>query len=146
MRLVTAIEIISPGNKIGTRNRDDYQARADRILELDASLVEIDLIRRGRHVVQSTPQPRSGHYAIAVTRAWKPDRIEFYLARFDAPLPTIRIPLRRGDSDAILEMQKLITQAYFDGNYEDTDYTEPLVPPFSAAEKRWLKARLKKRK
>lgn len=143
MRLVTAIEIISPGNKVGLRNREEYQTRTERILNADASLVEIDLLRRGHHVVRSRPQPGQGHYAIAVSRAWKLNRVEFYPARFDAPLPTIRIPLRRNDGDAILEFQKLIAQAYFDGAYEDTDYSQPLKPPFSAAEKKWLKAQLK---
>lgn len=145
MRLVTAIEIISLGNKVGTRNREEYQDRAERILDSNASLVEIDLLRRGHHVLQSQPRPHSGHYGIAVTRAWKQSRIEYYPARFDFPLPTIRIPLRRSDPDAILELQKLIAQAYYDGDYEDTDYSHPLQPPFNAAEKKWLKAQLKKR-
>ncbi len=146
MRLVTAIEIISPGNKIGLRNRVEYQTRAERILNADASLVEIDLLRRGHHVVQSRPQPGQCHYSIAVSRAWKLNRVEFYPARFDVPLPTIRIPLRRNDGDAILELQKLIAQAYFDGAYEDTDYSQPLKPPFSASEKKWLKTQLKNRR
>jgi len=145
LRLVTAIEIISPGNKVGARNREDYQDRVDRILDADASLVEIDLIRRGQHVVQSRPQPGQGHYAVAVTRAWKSNRIEYYPARFDFPLPTIRIPLRRKDPDATLELQKLIAQAYYDGDYGDTDYTQPLRPPFTEAESNWLQAQLKKR-
>ena len=145
MRLVTAIEIISPGNKIGSRNRQEYQDRAERILDADASLVEIDLLRRGHHVLQSRPRPHRGHYGIAVTRAWKQSRIEYYPGRFDFPLPTIRIPLRRSDPDAILELQKLIAQAYYDGDYEDTDYTLQLKPPFNAAEKEWLEAQLKKR-
>ncbi len=145
MRLVTAIEIISPGNKIGLRNREEYQTRAERILNADASLVEIDLLRRGHHVVQSRPQLGQSHYSIAVSRAWKLNRVEYYAARFDAPLPTIRIPLRRNDGDVFLELQKLIAQAYFDGSYEDTDYTQPLKPPFSSAEKKWLKVQLKKR-
>jgi len=146
LRLVTAIEIISPGNKIGGRNRQEYQDRAERILDADANLVEIDLLRRGHHVLQSRPQPHSGHYGIAVTRAWRQSRIEYYPARFDFPLPTIRIPLRRSDPDAILELQKLIAQAYYDGDYEDTDYTLQLKPPFNAAEMKWLKGQLKNRK
>ena len=45
----------------------------------------------------------------------------------------------------LLELQPLLNRAYIDGSHEDTDYTQPLEPSFSAAEKRWLKAQLKKR-
>ena len=145
MRLVTAIELISPANKIGSKNRETYRCRTDLILESGASLVEIDLIRRGQHVLYCAPIEEVGHYAICVVRAWNTTRSEVYPARFDAPLPTIRIPLRQQDPDAILELQKPLDRAYIDGDYEDTDYTRKLKPPFSAAENRWLKAQLKKR-
>ncbi len=145
MRLVTAIELISPANKIGSKNRETYRCRTDLILESGASLVEIDLIRRGQHVLYCPPIQEIGHYAICVVRAWNTTRSEVYPARFDAPLPTIRIPLRHQDSDAVLELQKLLDRAYIDGDYEDLDYTRKLKPPFSAPENRWLKSQLKKR-
>ena len=146
MKLVTAIELISPGNKIGSKNRDEYHERSDQILDSGASLVEIDLIRQGRSVLYAPALEERGHYAICVIRGWKPERAEVYPVRFDVALPTIRIPLRRGDADAILELQKLLDRAYADGRYNSLDYTQPLKPPFTAAENRWLKAQLKKRK
>ena len=145
MKLVTAIEVISPGNKIGAKNRDTYRERSEQILDSGASLVEIDLIRQGRHVLYAPALEERGHYAICVIRGWKPDRAEVYPVRFDVALPTIRIPLRRGDTDAILELQKLLDRAYADGRYHSLDYSRPLTPPFTAAENRWLKAQLKKR-
>lgn len=145
MKLVTAIEVISPGNKIGAKNRDTYRERSEQILDSGASLVEIDLIRQGRHVLYAPVFEERGHYAICVIRGWKPERAEVYPVRFDVALPTIRIPLRRGDPDAILQLQKLLDRVYADGRYGSLDYTLPLTPPFTAAENRWLKAQLKKR-
>jgi hypothetical protein len=81
-----------------------------------------------------------------VIRGRKPERAEVYSVRFDIALPTIRIPLRRGDADAILQLQNLLDRVYADGRYSSFDYTQPLKPPFTAAENRWLKAQLKKRK
>ncbi len=86
-----------------------------------------------------------GHYAICVIRGWKPDRAEVYPVRFDMALPTIRIPLRRSDPDAILQLQLLLNRVYADGRCDSLDYTLPLSPPFTTAENRWLKAQLKKR-
>lgn len=145
MRLVTAIELISPGNKIGSRNRDVFQTRQESILEAEASLVEIDFIRQGQQVLYCPPLGDKSPYGICVVRGWQPTRAEVYTARYDAALPTIRIPLRKRDPDAILELQKLLDRAYIDGDYEDLDYTRKLKPPFTAAENRWLKAQLKKR-
>ncbi len=146
MRIVTAIELISPANKIGIKNRAAYAARQENLLDAGVSLVEIDLLRRGKHVLYCPPIGERGHYAIDVIRGWKPDQIEVYPARFDVPLPTIKVPLRKRDADAILALQPLLNGAYEDGAYEGTDYTQPLEPPFTAAENRWLKAQLKKRK
>ena len=145
MRVVTAIEPISPANKVGIKNRAKYVSRQELFLDGGVNLVEIDLIRQGQHVVYCPPIGKKGHYAISVVRGWNPEEVEVYPARFDAPLPTIKIPLRESDADALLELQPLLNRAYFDGDYENTDYTESLIPPFNAAENRWLKAQLKKR-
>ncbi len=146
MRVVTAIELISPANKVGAKNRTKYAQRQEKVLDADTSLVEIDLIRQGEHVLYCPPIGKKGHYAICVVRAWDPTRAEVYPARFDAPLPTIKIPLREDDPDATVELQKLIDRCYEDGDYYILDYAQPLKPAFTAAENRWLKAQLKKRK
>ncbi len=69
MRVVTAIELISPANKIGTKNREKYSARQDKILDADTNLVEIDLVRQGEHVLYCPPIGKKGHYAICVVRS-----------------------------------------------------------------------------
>ncbi len=58
------------------------------------------------------------------------------------PLPSLRIPLRRGDPDAVLSLQPLIEAAYPNGGYDDLDYHEPLDPPLWAEHAAWAASML----
>jgi Protein of unknown function (DUF4058) len=50
-RLVTLIEILSPSNKRPGPDRDSYARKQREVLDSDASLVEIDLLRDGRRIL-----------------------------------------------------------------------------------------------
>ena len=65
--LVTAIELMSPVNKIGPGRRK-YLRKRDRILASQAHLLEIDLLRRGRRVPTEEPLPK-GSYFVFLSRA-----------------------------------------------------------------------------
>jgi hypothetical protein len=54
------------------------------------------------------------------------------------PLPTIRIPLRPGDDDIPLNLQKLFETAYARGGYVGTDYTKDPYPPLSPDDEAWM--------
>ena len=51
MKLVALIEVVSPTNKAAGPGRVSYQAKQQETLERDCHLIEIDLLRHGRHVV-----------------------------------------------------------------------------------------------
>jgi Protein of unknown function (DUF4058) len=51
MKLVAVIEVVSPANKSAGPGRASYKAKQEQILARDCHLIEIDLMRRGRHVV-----------------------------------------------------------------------------------------------
>ena len=80
-KLVTLIEILSPSNKRPGPDRDSYRAKQGEVLASDASLIEIDLLRAGEHVLpdvnlsafvsQIEPAP---DYLVLVSRAWKRGR------------------------------------------------------------------------
>ena len=93
---MTVIELLSPWNKTGDGLRD-YQEKQREVLLSDASLVEIDLLRRGQHAV-AVPQAliRPSDYRICIHRA---QRRRFELVRFGVrdPLPNVGIPLRSGE-------------------------------------------------
>ena len=45
--VVTAIEILSPTNKLDSRGRSQYMAKRRKVLASATNLVEIDLLRAG---------------------------------------------------------------------------------------------------
>src|SRR5262249_48385150 len=51
MRLVALIEVVSPTNKAAGPGRVSYRAKQEETLARDCHLVEIDLLRHGRHVL-----------------------------------------------------------------------------------------------
>ncbi len=59
-------------------------------------------------------------------------------------LPEIRVPLRRGDPDAVLELQPLVDRAYYFGAYHrSTRYTRDPHPPLTGDDARWADELLK---
>jgi len=57
MKVVTVIEAASPTNKVAGPGRESYRKKQKEILTRDCHFVEIDLLRRGRHVL-SIPEWR----------------------------------------------------------------------------------------
>src|SRR5581483_7786270 len=110
-RLVTAIEIVSPANKVGAAGRRQYRRKRRDYLRARASVVEVDLIRVGRPITfvgpGDVPPSYRTPYRVCVVRGWKRDQVEVYPATFRERLPIIRVPFRKTDPDAKLELQAL---------------------------------------
>jgi hypothetical protein len=146
-QLVTAIEILSPSNKIGTNARNEYQQKQINIVGAGASLVEIDLIRSGKHVLlfnkAKLPRKARTEYFVSAIRGWEPGRVGVYPVPLRETLPIIRIPLRRTDEDVSLDLQSLIEQAYENGAYDTLNYREEPLPELDAADAAWADELLK---
>jgi hypothetical protein len=132
-RLVTVVEVVNPSNKYAARGRDLYRQKQRDLADSSVSLVEIDLLRAGPHVLQlpldQYPPEYRNSYKVCVHRGWKA-KAEIYRVPLRERLPTIRVPLRETDADVPLDLQALIEQGYRNGRYDDIDYT---VPPCAAA-------------
>lgn len=143
--LVTVIELLSPTNKQG--GWEAYRSKQRQILESTANLVEIDLLRAGRHVL-AVPQAKIRErapgtcYHICVSRACKPFTREVYSCPFREPMPIFRIPLRETDDDLVLNLQPLIDRCYTAGRYYLSRFDDALDPPFEGEEAQWIEARL----
>ncbi len=143
--LVTAIELVSPTNKVDRRGRRAYLAKRERYHDAGAHVVEVDLIRAGERLVDvpwSQVDPEQvATYAAAVRRAPIRDaelELEYYPLSLRQRLPNIRIPLRATDADAILDLQRPIDRAYEMGRYGyRLDYTRPPEPPLSPEDAAW---------
>lgn len=146
-RVVTAIEFLSPWNKIGLRAREQYARKQVDYMHAGISLVEIDLVRRGAYVlaapIEAIPAGERTPYLICIYRHQQPDQFEIYRAPLSEPLPNIPIPLRYGEQDVVLELQVLIDQNYQDGRYYRMDYTVDTQGKFEKSQVVWIDHRLR---
>lgn len=140
-RLVTAVEFLSPANKTNEPGRKQYRKKQQEFLEAGVSLVEIDLIRVGEHMLvpslMEMPPDRRGPYRISVVRGGT-GRAEVYKVTLRERLPAIRIPLRPTDPDAALDLQPLLDRCYDIGAYEATvNYRVDPVPLLQGEDAVW---------
>ena len=137
-RVVTVIEILSPANKTQGEGRRQYEAKRQQVLMSFTSLVEIDLLRGGEPLPAS-PQ-ESSDYRILVSRGWERPKGLLYTFNLSESIPSVPIPLQRGETELSLALGDLIPQIYEDVRYERRiDYTAPAPPPkLSAEESAWL--------
>ena len=139
-RVVTVIELLSPGNKTSEERRAEYRKKNRAFIAAGVNLVEIDLIRAGSHVLgipeHKIPTHLAGQPIICLRRATRREA-ELYGASLREPLPNIRIPLRPTDGDAVLQLQPLFNEIYRKGRYSSIDYRRPPVPRLSAEDELW---------
>jgi hypothetical protein len=141
-KLITLIEILSPTNKRTGPDREAYESKQREVLESDASLIELDLLRGGRRIlpapeledkVSSLRPPPS--YLVLVNRAWRRARglaaYQIFAVDLREWLPCIAVPLKRGETEVLLDLQIVFNRAYDTGPYRRgaVDYSVPPPPP-----------------
>ncbi|MBL8890939.1 MAG: DUF4058 family protein [Planctomycetaceae bacterium] len=145
-RVVTAIELLSPWNKIGVKARRKYGQNQDEFMRGGVNLVEINLIRQGEHValapIEFLTPDRRGPYLVSVYCHDDPQTIRAYPIKLREPLPNIPIPLRPTDRAVVLQLQTLIDECYRDARCDRTNYEQPLPPPLSADDQDWVRSQV----
>ena len=141
-KLITLIEILSPTNKRAGPDREAYESKQREVLESDASLIELDLLRDGRRVlptpgvealVRSLDPPPS--YLVLVNRAWRRatdlGAYQGFPVDLREWLPCIPVPLKQGEKEVLLDLQIVFNRAYDTGPYRRgaVDYGAPPPPP-----------------
>lgn len=145
-RLVALIEVVSPTNKAPGPGRKSYVKKQKETLARDCHLVEIDLLRRGRHVL-SIPEWRTQElqpydYLVCINRWPELNRFRLYPRRLRDPLPQIRVPLADPDPDVPLDVQEALAKVYYEGRYRwRVRYDEPCEPPLEPADQQWANER-----
>ena len=141
--VVTALEVLSPVNKRPGKGRQTYESKRERVLGSSTHLVEIDLLRAWQSMTMYTDAAQS-HYRILVSRGdCRPmaDLYQFNLQ--DDAIPAFPLPLRTGDPEPILAVQKLLERIYERGAYDlKLDYTAEPTPPLSDRDRAWIEALL----
>lgn len=135
--IITVIEFLSPSNKTEFEHRLRWERKRNENVAAGLSFVEIDLVRTGAWTLPDhagllrLPGDRVSH-VICITRSGLRWRHEFYVCPLRERLPVVRVPLRRGDRDAALDLQELVDQSYERGRYErKIDYTKPPEAPLA---------------
>lgn len=144
-RLVTLIEVISPGNKTTQEGRRAYLCKREEARLGRANLVEIDLVLQGQSVLD---YGRDGlpewDFAVTVTRATQPERHEIYTATLQKRLPRFRLPLAPDDRDTVLDLQATFSRCYDQGDFGNTiDYEREPSVRLSDERKQWIRDYLK---
>ncbi len=141
--VVTVIELLSPKNKKAGSGRIAYETKRQNILRSLAHLVEIDLLRAG------TPMPMRGQFApslyrILISQADQRPRANLYSLSLQTPIPILKIPLRRGENEPTLDLQRLIHEVYDRAGFAFViDYNRQLSPRLTQADQTWLTEHLK---
>jgi hypothetical protein len=147
-RVVTIIELLTPADKRPGEGTELYRDRQIDVIRSETSLVEIDLLRVGRHItavaLENIPRTHRAPYMVCVRRAWVRDKAQVYSIFLSQRLPTIKVPLRQGEAEVPLDLQALIDRCYRMGRYEgDLDYRKDADPPLTAAEAEWAEELLR---
>ena len=140
-RVITVIEVLSPANKVPGRGRREYRRKQREYFNGEVNLVEIDLVRVGRHttlaMLDLVPPDKLTTYHVSIARLSRPDALEYYPLPLRQRLPVVRIPLRETDPDAALDLQSIVDTAYERGRYDDIDYAQHLHPALDRADAEW---------
>lgn len=140
-QLITALEFLSPRNKLPGDARDQYRRKRDELASARINLVEIDLVRAGRWRELLSPLVAPAlvqtAYRVIIRRFSPKPRAELYPVSLRHRLPRIPIPLRAQDRDVILDLNPLVEQAYREGRYDRTDYGVPCQPPLDGEDAAW---------
>ncbi len=142
-RLITSIEILSPVNK---RNPgfEKHLVKQRKLHQKGVHLIEIDLLRLGKRTLNH-PVAASAHYLISLLRGGHSEANLWAITIADT-LPTIPVPVKEPDKDAVLDLQNAFNTVYEESFYRDAiDYEKDPPPPlFSPEQAKWIKARLHK--
>lgn len=139
MQVVTVIELLSPSNK--RRNGDgrrEYLTKREELLSSSTHLVELDFLRGGLRLPVVGSLPPGDYYAI-ISRANRRPRCEVYAWTLRDRLPSIPIPLKLGDDDAVVSLQGVFETVYQRARYDlSVKYDAALDPPLNEAEQQWV--------
>jgi hypothetical protein len=149
-QLITLIEIVSPSNKRPGIDRKMYARKQREVLDSDANLIEIDLLRGGDRLIPNLEleglidklEPRPD-YLVLVNRSWHrvddPMAYEIFAVQITESLPCIAVPLRREEQEVPLDLQFVFSRAYDRGPYRRgaVDYGAPPYPELEGEQVAW---------
>ena len=141
--VISVIEILSPKNKRSKEGREAYERKRQKIIGSATNLVEIDLLRLG------DPMPVLGvtgtGYRILVSPGWCRPDADLYTFSLKDPIPPFLVPLRQGESELVVDLQRLLNEVYERARFDlAIDYSQPVKPALPSEEATWVAKILEK--
>jgi len=137
LEVITVIEMLSPANKQPGTDREKYAAKRVETLTSRTHFIALDLLRGGTRLpIRSLPD--CDYYAL-VSRWWDRPKMGVWPVGLRDPLPSIPIPLRRGEPEPLVDLKAILDRAYDEGGYARRIYRTPPEPPLSPADAEWAK-------
>lgn len=135
--VVTAIEVLSPKNKRSGEGRKAYESQRQQVLSSLTHLVELDLLRSGEPMPILGNQIKSD-YRILVSRRESRPKAELYLFGLQEQIPAFLLPLRRGDTEPLVDLQALLHGVYDRAGFDlAINYTQEPVPSLTETDITW---------
>ena len=135
-RLVTALELLSPSNKKFGPDREQYIQKRAVWLHTPVNVIEIDLLRAGERLPLSDVPPCD--YLVMVSRPKQRPDVQIWPVQLRGTLPTIPIPLRATDPEAVLDLQSVFHAVYDAAGYEDYIYRSAPEPALTPTDMEWV--------
>ncbi len=136
--VVTVIEVLSPKNKRSKEGRTVYESKRQKILASASNLVEIDLLRVG----EALPILGGNHtdYRILVSRSHERPDADLYGFNLQDPIPSFPVPLRSGEVEPVIDLQKLINEIYERARFDlAIDYSQVIKPALPPMQEDWVR-------
>lgn len=142
--VVTAIELLSPINKRSGRGRQTYESKREQVLSSTTHFVEIDLLR-AYQPMEIFGAEKQSDYRILVSPSEQRPIASLYAFSVQNAIPTFALPLRAGDPEPTVDLQKLLSEIYEKSSYDlKLDYQSDPVPLLSEVNAAWADALLKR--
>ncbi len=141
--VVTVIELLSPKNKRPGEGRKTYDIKRQQVFGSSTHLVEIDLLRGGESMPILGNQINSD-YRILVSRSELRPQAELYPFNLPEQIPTFVLPLRKGDTETLVDLQSVIEDLFDRAGFDLViDYSREPVPPIGEDDIVWVSELLK---
>jgi hypothetical protein len=136
--VITVVEVLSPKNKRSGEGKIKYDTKRQNVLNSNANLVEIDLLRTGE------PKPIAGgvpsDYRVLVSRATRRPEAELYPFNLRDTIPRFWLPLQPGDEEPVVDLHTVLDQVYQEAALDlAITYDQQPVPPVSDDDLAWIR-------
>lgn len=142
-RVVTAVELLSPSNKLAGEDHDAYITKRNEYIANRVNLVEIDLLRSGGRLPMGDPRGEAGEFYVLASKAWEYPRADFWPFTLRDVIPTVTVPIVEEIDTVPFDLQATFTRVYNRYAYNDKlRYDRRLTPRPSKSDAAWIKTRL----